>query len=252
MSTPPGGTFEGETPAVAHMSEPARLTGVLFNPVATYKDIAAKPGWVLPLLVIVVISVAIVAIFGQRVGWRSFMERQFAENPRTADMPADQKDQALDRAMKIAPIFGYAAVIIGTPIAALICAAVLMGIFNLIAGARVSFVQSLSIVTYSWVPGIIGGIIGVILLFVKAPDTIDLQHLVATNVGAFLAGDSPKWLMTLGTSLDIFVFWTIVLMGIGYSAASPKKVSIGKGIAIVVISWALWTLIKVGWVGAFS
>ena len=41
-------------------------------------------------------------------------------------------------------------------------------------------------------------------------------------------------------------------MGIGYSAASPKKVSIGKGIAIVVICWALFTLAKVGWVGAFS
>jgi hypothetical protein len=58
--------------------------------------------------------------------------------------------------------------------------------------------------------------------------------------------------MTLGTSLNLFVFWTIALMGIGYSAASPKKVSIGKGIAIVVICWALFTLAKVGWVGAFS
>ena len=27
-------------------------------------------------------------------------------------------------------------------------------------------------------------------------------------------------------------------MGIGYSAVSPKKVSIGKGIAIVAIAWA--------------
>jgi len=71
-------------------------------------------------------------------------------------------------------------------------------------------------------------------------------------VGAFLSGDSPHWLMTLGTSLNLFVFWTIGLMGIGYSAASPKKISIGKGIAIVVICWALFTLAKVGWVGAFS
>jgi hypothetical protein len=127
-----------------------------------------------------------------------------------------------------------------------------MGVFNLIAGARVSFAQALGVVSYSWVPGIIGGVIGLILLFVKAPETIDLEHLVASDVGAFLSGDSPKWLMSLCTSLNLFTFWEIALMGIGFSAASPKKVSIGKGIAIVGACWALYVLAKVGWVGAFS
>ena len=70
----------------------------------------------------------------------------------------------------------------------------------------------------------------------KAPDTINIENLVADNVGAFLSGDSPHWLMTLGTSLNLFAFWNIALMGVGFSAASPKKVSIGKGIAIVAIS----------------
>ena len=199
-----------------------------------------------------VLSVIIVAVFGQRVGWRGLVEKKLAESPRTADMPADQKAEALERGAKFAPIVAYVSTVVAVPIAALLVAAVLMGVFNLVAGARVNFLQSLGIVTYAWTPGIIGAIIGLILLFVKAPDTINIENLVADNVGAFLSGDSPHWLMTLGTSLNLFVFWNIALMGVGYSAASPKKVSIGKGIAIVAICWALFTLIKVGWVGAFS
>ena len=223
MTTPPN-AVENATPQPARMGDFARLTGVLFNPKATYEDIAAKPSWALPLVIIVVLSVVIVAIFGQRVGWRGLVEKKLAESPRTADMPADQKAEALERGAKFAPIVAYVSTVVAVPIAALLVAAVLMGVFNLVAGARVNFLQSLGIVTYAWTPGIIGAIIGLILLFVKAPDTINIENLVADNLGAFLSGDSPHWLMTLGTSLNLFVFWNIALMGVGYSAASPKKV----------------------------
>jgi Yip1 domain len=250
MTTPPS-AIESTAPQPARLSAFGRLTGVLFSPKATFEDIAAKPGFVLPIVIIVLLTVAVVAVFGQRVGWRQFMEQQFAKSPQTANLSAEEKEQRMATAVKIAPIIGYVQIIV-VPIAALIIGAVLMGAFNLIASARITFLQSLSIVSYGWVPGIIGGVIGLILLFVKSPDTIDLEHLVASDVGAFLSGDSPKWLMSLCTSLNLFTFWEIVLMGIGFSAASPKKVSIGKGITIVAVCWAIWTLGKVGWVGAFS
>jgi Yip1 domain len=250
MTTPPS-AIESTAPQPARLSAFGRLTGVLFSPKATFEDIAAKPGFVLPIVIIVLLTVAVVAVFGQRVGWRQFMEQQFAKSPQTANLSAEEKEQRMATAVKIAPIIGYVQIIV-VPIAALIIGAILMGAFNLIASARITFLQSLSIVSYGWVPGIIGGVIGLILLFIKSPDTIDLEHLVASDVGAFLSGDSPKWLMSLCTSLNLFTFWEIVLMGIGFSAASPKKVSIGKGITIVAVCWAIWTLGKVGWVGAFS
>jgi Yip1 domain len=251
MTTPPS-AIDSAAPQPARISALGRLTGVLFNPVPTFQDIAAKPGFVLPIAIIIVLTLAIVAVFGQRVGWRSFMEKQFAKSPQVANLSADEREQRMSTALKIAPVIAYVQAVIAVPIAALIIGAVMMGVFNLIAGARVTFPQSLGIVAHSWVPGIIGGVIGLILLFIKAPDTIDLEHLVAADVGSFLSSDAPKWLMSLGTSLNLFTFWTLVLMGIGFSAASPKKVSIGKGITIVVICWALYVLAKVGWVGAFS
>ncbi len=251
MTTPPS-AIESRAPQPARISAFGRLTGVLFNPKATFEDIAAKPSFLLPLVVIVVLSVVIVAVFGQRVGWRGTIEKQLASNPRTADLPADQREQAIERGEKFAPVVSYVIVFLAAPVAALISAAVLLAAFNLVAGARVNFLQSFGIVTHSYVPGIIGGAIGLIMLFVKSPDTININNLVAANLAAFLAGDSPKWLISLGTSIDLFQFWTIVLMGIGFSAVNPKKVSIGKGIAIVAITWALYVGAKVAIAGAFS
>lgn len=251
MTTPPG-AMESAAPQQPHISSVGRLTGVLFNPKATFEDIAAKPSWILPIVILVVLVVGIVAIFSQRVGWRSFMEKQFAKNPSTANLSVEDREQRMNTAVKIAPIIGYVQAVVVVPIAALVVAGVLMLIFNLVAGTRATFVQSLSVVSYSWVPGIIGGVIGIILLFVKAPDTIDLEHLVASNFGAFVAGDSPRWLMSLATSIDLFTFWQIALTGIGFSAINPKKVSIGKGIAIVAVVWLIYIGCKVAWAAAFS
>jgi len=229
-----------------------RMSGVLISPKPTFENIVARPSWFAPLAVLCVLSIAIIAIFSQRVGWRGLLERQFEKNPRTANLPPDQREQALDRAVKFAPPFTYAAVAIGTFLYPVIAAAVMLGAFNLLAGARLNYKTALGVVAHSWMPFFVAGLLALILLFVKSPDSIDLEHLVASNPGAFLSDDSPRWLMTLLTSLDLFTFWVLILQGIGFSAANPKKVSFAKGLTIVMAAWAVYVLVKVAWVGAFS
>jgi hypothetical protein len=89
-------------------------------------------------------------------------------------------------------------------------------------------------------------------MFIKDPATVDIEHLVASNVGAFVSDDSPKWLVTLLTSFDIFVFWTMILMALGYSATDPKKISFGKALTTIVIVWIIYLAVKVGFTAAFS
>jgi hypothetical protein len=94
--------------------------------------------------------------------------------------------------------------------------------------------------------------LGILIIFVKDPSTIDLQHLVASNGGAFLASDSSKWLVSLLGSIDIFSFWYMILMAIGFSAAAPKKLSFGKAFATIFFLWAIFVVCRAGIVGAFS
>jgi hypothetical protein len=246
--TPAPGPAAGE----AQISTVGRLTGALFSPKATFADIARKPGWIAPVILICLLSMAITAIFGQRVGWRGFMEKQLASNKRIEQLPPEQKERVIEQQVKYAPIIGYVAIPIFIFGAALIVAGVLLGAFNGLAGADLNYKTSLGIVTYAWMPGVIQQLLGILILFVKSPEMIDLEHLVASNFGALLSDDSPKWLMTLCTSMDIFTFWTIFLTALGFSVARPKKISMGRALGTIIGLWILWIAAKVGWAAIFS
>jgi Yip1 domain len=234
----------------------ARVIGAIFSPKATFESIAHRPTWIVPLVLIIVVSTLVIAVFGQRSGWRNFMIRQNQQNSRAQkqmeQMTADQREHMLDQQTKIAPIFGYVGVIVGTIVGALLVAAVLMVVLNLSSGSKIPFLASLGIVSYAWVPAIIGGLLGILIMFIKDPATVDIEHLVASNAGAFVSDDSPKWLATLLTSFDIFVFWTMILMALGYSATDPKKISFGKALTTIVIVWIFYVAVKVGLTAAFS
>jgi|ERR1700683_4136763 len=230
----------------------ARVIGVLINPGPTFESIAAKPTWIIPILLSCVMAIVILMLFGSRVGWRSFMERKLANNQQFEQMSPHDREAAMDRAVKIGTISAYVIGPIAPILYALVAAAVLLAAFNLLASARIGFITSLSIVSYGWVPFLLSGVLGIVLLLVKDPSTIDLEHLVASNAGAFMSNDSPKWLLALATSLDLFVFWVLALLAIGYHKASPKKVSLGKSLAIVIGVWVIWVLLRVGSAGAFG
>jgi hypothetical protein len=243
-------------PAPAPVSSIGRVFGALFNPKPTFESIAQRPSWVLPLLLMLVISVAVTAVFGQRVGWRSFMERQDANNARVQkqmeQMTAEQRQQMIDNQTKFAPVVTYVAIVLFTFLGAVVVAAVLLGVFNLTAGSKIGFSTSLGIVAYSWMPYLVGGLLGLLILFIKDPSTIDIEHLVASNPGAFLSDSSPKWMISLLTSLDIFTLWVLILQAIGFSATNPKKLSFGKAFGTIFAVWIIYVLVKVGFAAAFS
>jgi hypothetical protein len=238
------------------VSSIGRVGGALFSPRTTFESIARRPTWVVPLLLLTLMSIIVTALFSQRVGWRTFMEHEIATNAsaqrRMEQVPADQKDQVLDQQAKFAGVIGYVAAVLGPILGAVVVAAVLLGAFNLLIGAKTTFGTALSIVSYSWVPLLIHGLLGIVILFVKDPSTIDIKNLVASNPGALLSEDSAKWLVTLLTSLDVFAFWVMALQAFGFSATNPKKISFGKAFGTIFAVWLVYVLVRVGFAAAFS
>jgi hypothetical protein len=246
MSTAP-------TPAEpAAMNPIARLFNVLFDPRATYEDIVRRPGWLTPVLLFTAFNILFTVAFTQRVGWERFMEQQFAKSPRTANMPAEQRAAAVQRAATFAKYFGYGGAALGSVIVVAALGGILLLAFNIIGGAKTNYNTSLAIVSHAFMPNFVAGLIALLLLYLKAPDQFDLQNPVAANVGAFLSSDAPQWLDSLGRSLDLFSFWVMFLLATGFAATNPKKLSLGKSLGIVFGLWALFVLVKVGWTAAFS
>jgi len=233
-----------------------RVFGALFNPKPTFESIVQQPSWILPMLAVVLISIVIVALIGSRVGWRQVIDRQIASSPkaqqRMEQVPAGQREEILDKQAKFAGIIAYVGVVLGTVIAEVVAAAVLMGVFNLMAGSKTGFSTALGIVAHSWMPYFVAGILGIVILYIKDPSTVDIEHLVASNPGAFLPDTAPKWLVSLATSFDIFTIWALILQAIGFSATNPKKISVGRAFGIIFAVFLIFVLIKAGLAAAFS
>lgn len=159
----------------AKMSELSRLTGVLWEPGGAFRDIAANPRWWPPLAIIVVLSLIFVNTFSQRVGYERFYRGVAETNSRMQSMDPTAREQAINMQVKIAPyafnIFG----VIGTPIMALIVAAIFLLIFKTFLGAEVSFRQVYAVCCYSLIPLIFSSIMAMAMMLFKDPDQFDLQ-----------------------------------------------------------------------------
>jgi hypothetical protein len=253
MATP---TAPAPEQAPASVNSFGRIFGVFFEPKATFESIVQRPTWVVPMVALILVSIVIVALIGSRVGWRQVIDRQIATSPRAQQrmeqVPAAQREEILNRQAKFAGVIAYVGVVVGTAVAEVVVAALLLAVFNIVAGSKIGFSTSLGIVAYSWMPYVITGLLGILILFIKDPSTIDTQNLVASNPGALLPEGSAKWLVSLLTSLDLFTFWALALQGIGYSATNPKKLSFGKAFSYILVVWLFFVLVKVGLAAAFA
>lgn len=234
------------------MSELARLSAVIFEPSKAFDDIATHPRWWPPLAIIIVLSLVFVYTFSQRVGYERFYRQQMETNSRMQQIDPAQRDQVIATQVKVAPYFFYGFSVVGTPVSALIVAAVFLLIFRTFLGANVSFRQVYAVCCYSLVPLIFSSIMGFAVMMLKDPDQFDLQNATPSNIGVFLdATTTPKWLYSLAGSVDAFTLWTLALLATGLSVAS-RKISWSSAITWVVGTWALWVLIKMGFAAAFS
>jgi hypothetical protein len=246
------------SPAIQNSEAPesvgaiGRIFGALFSPKATFESIALRPSWFLPLVLLCLIALGVVGLFSHRGGWPYFFQRQNESSSRFQQASPEQQKQQLDAQLKYAPPVAYAEAVLGPFIIAVLFAAIFLGVFNLAIGTKLDFATSLGIVSHSLLPGLISGSLGILVIFLKDPSAVDLQNLIASNAGAFLSSDSPRWMVALLGSLDVFSFWNMVLMAIGYSVAAPKKLSLGKAFIYILSVWLLYVLVKVGITAAFS
>ncbi|HEX4074853.1 MAG TPA: YIP1 family protein [Candidatus Acidoferrales bacterium] len=229
-----------------------RIFGAIFSPKPTFESIARRPTWLLPVLLLCVVDFCVVAVYGHRAGWRGLIEKQMSSSSQFQELPAAQKERRIEVGTKVAPYFAYVEVVVGPFIAVLLFAGIFWLIFNMIVGAKFGYKTSLGVVAYGLMPAVLATLLGVLILFLKDPSTVDLQHLVGSNAAAFLSDSSPKWLIAGLRAVDLFLFWEMILLAIGYSAAAPKKISFAKAFTWILSLWLLVVLITVGVTAALS
>src|SRR5947207_8727658 len=74
-----------------------RIIGVFFEPSATFADIARAPAFIVPLILVVLVSMGSAMIVVNKVDMRDFMAKQIEKNPRMDSLSKEQKEQAIER-----------------------------------------------------------------------------------------------------------------------------------------------------------
>lgn len=236
-------------PQPAGMGEISRLAGVFFEPKKAFADIAARPRWIVPLILMILMGIGVTTLYNQKGVIRIAAEQQMANNAQFQQLPPDQRAQRLETGMKFATVIGYCIPIL-IPVGYLVMALVLWAIASGILSAPVRFGQVFAIVTYAQLPSLLMSILAVIVLQLKGPADFNLQNPLMFNPGAFMdQQSSPKFIYSLASSLDLFIIWILLLVATGLKAAAGKRLSFGGALFAVLLPWAVLVLGKAAFAG---
>lgn len=214
-----------------------RMVEVLTAPSETMRSIAARPNFLVAMIIITVISVLTTWLITPRIDFAPEMRAQLERQ----NVPPAQIEKQLG-AMEKVQAFIMPVMAAFSPLFLVIAAGVLLLGFRMMGGEG-SFHQAISITTYSWMPYMLKGIVMTALVLmgdVITPSMI--ATVVPTNLGFLVSPMENPALFALLTSLDLVTIWVLVLSGIGFSYAS--KLSRGRSIAIVLVLWLVWVAIK--------
>jgi len=222
----------------------ARFTGVFYAPGETFNDIVRSPDFLAPLVTMTVLSIALTESMLARIGMARMIRQTLEQSGQAEKMSAEQMQQAIDRGAQIGGIIAHVAGVLGVPIFILLVAAVGLLFTNAFFGAEVRFKTSLAVASYANLISALGIVMGMAMIFLNDPEHFNAQVPVPTNAAYFLdPRDVSKVLFAVAKSFDIFTFWLMILLGIGYSEATGRKV---KVLTMFLCFFGIWMVIFLG------
>jgi hypothetical protein len=228
---------------VKPLSQVERVVDTFVAPSKTFTDILRNTSWWVPFLLLLIVTVASTLTVDKKIGFdrvaETSIQQSASSEERMSQLTAEQRDRQMHIigiSMKVVSYsFSILALLISLVIALLNWASLNFGF-----GAKTTFGQNFAVVMYASLPRLFVGLLNIIFVYTGVnTENFNLNNPVGTNLGYYLT-DSPKWLQTAATSLDVFGLWTLVLSIIGLSIISGKS----KGqAAIVAVGWFVFFLI---------
>ncbi|HEX8335530.1 MAG TPA: YIP1 family protein [Pyrinomonadaceae bacterium] len=233
---------ESDAPA---MSTPETLANIFFEPGRTFEALRARPRFLVAALVSVVAFMAFYVTYMQRVGYNQVIDAEI-ETARRADPNVSeealaanervQKGAIVKQVRMWSPVIGIA-VIFAAGAGLYLLGASLMG-------GALSYKQALAVWVYSsFPPLVVTTVLNFLLLFLKPPeDAAEIvqatqRGLVRANAGAFVDGSAQPLLATALGSIDLLVFYGLVLAAIGLRKVGGLKP--GSAWAVVLVLWGI-------------
>ena len=228
------------------LSEAGRILNTFVAPSKTMADLRRKANWLIPWLLMSIVSISFVFAMEQRIGWDLIVRTQIekSSNAEAFDrLSPVEKQQRLDSDIRITKYSSYL-----IPLLSLLwfasLAAALVAVFRFAVGAGITYGRTLAIVVYGSLPSLLERLLAIITMCFADPEGFDVKNPVASGPaqwidlatgGAFAA---HRFLYSLLSVFDLFALWMVLLMAIGISETTQIK----RGTAFATIFGGFFVL----------
>ncbi len=232
-----------------HDSSFGRLLAVLVAPGRTFRSIAERPTWLVPMVISVLLIGVVATVVMQKADMGEMVRARIEQSGR--EMPQEAIDQQVEFMEKFGWIFGIVGTLF-TSVMYVIAAAVLLAIFKLL-GSDLTFKQSLSTYLYGVAPLIVASLLALPVMLSRESLSIEEVQggsVLMSNLSFLAPEDAGAATRAALASLDVFSIWVIVLLVIGYRIVA--RVSTAAAAGTVIGLWLVVVLGKIGWAAAFG
>ena len=229
------------------LGQAERVVDTFIAPTKTFTDVLRDSSWWLPYLIGSVVGLAFAYVILHKIGLPTLVDGVIRNSKMLEDQIANATpDVAAKIRGRIESNFkiSYAAPVIGL-VFGLVCAGILLGTANFVFGGRAKYKQMLAVWFYATLPLVLFNLLIIVSAYAGLTgDSFDINNALGTNIGYYLAGgETPRWLVTLLASVDLFAIWIAILLTMGVSIVAGIKRS---SAAIVVVGWwFIFVLLKV-------
>jgi hypothetical protein len=214
-------------------------------PAEAFLALLKRPPVLAALAGIVALNLAFTAVWMAKVEPREFMKAQIEDAGRWDRIPADRREEVLDQQVRVLPYMAWGGAVVFGPLFALALGGVYLFIFRFFYASELSYRQSLAIVVLTFLAvGLVSSPLSLLTLFLKGDWTVDPRAVLQANLSVAVEKEAvPKPLYAFLESIDVFSFWLLFLLAVGYGLASRRRTS--SALWGVAAPWAIYVAGKV-------
>lgn len=220
----------------SRLSMSEKLVLIFTNPKRLFENIKSKPDWLVPTLIIVIISMAS-AFFLRDITLDMQKERiQASEN-----FSEEQKEvmlQQFDKSGSMQMIMGMVGAVVFVFASFAIVAALFMFTGNVILGGQSDFKTLLAVYAWGFMVSVPEAVIKIPLMLVKKS-----MHVYTSLAILFDPAEAETVMFKIANAVDIFALWRVALWAIGFSVV--YKFTEGKSYGVIGAWYVIWVAVSI-------
>ena len=243
------------------LSAVERIFGVYFSPVAAFRNIAKRPDFLTPLIVLSLIVIALTVVVLPRTMpiIESHTIAQMQETFAQSGTPESEQESAIQVTKSVVRVGSYIGAVIGVPITLAVTWLLTSALIFFIAmfqGLEADFKRLLGVIPWISFVAVLSQIAQTVLTMTREITSFeqiqDMRFMRPYSLVGLVPGsvDLPAWQEFLLAAIDPFFIWSIFVMVLALEAANKCSRSQATVTTIIATIISLATTTAIAVVGA--